>query len=267
MLTERPPLVGEVSANFLRIEGGHLVSVTGPYGRILGFRDRSCYYVFQVAPQLCSWGWVDPFQTHYFSENLVGREWNPDLRICSQELWPLEHLEHRGGLNLECTIISIIIILFFLCDILVHNSQCIFQRQRLSDIKLNFQSLCLAIDDVKLKRGYVEKRFQRLVGKWTPDTVIMREEWFLTDTNYREGICWNVFSIKMKKEREGSFSCASCSLRLNVFAVAASRVQLFVVVGNRTRSWRCVICCLAWSRWIGRVSSSDWNKLRQVALT
>jgi hypothetical protein len=42
--TERPPLVGEVIANFLRIEGCHMVSVTDPYGRILGFRDRSRYF-------------------------------------------------------------------------------------------------------------------------------------------------------------------------------------------------------------------------------
>jgi hypothetical protein len=32
------------------------------------------------------------FQTHYFSANLV--ESNPDLWICSQESWPLDH---RGG--------------------------------------------------------------------------------------------------------------------------------------------------------------------------
>ena len=31
--TERPPLVGEVSANFLRIEGCHVVSATSPHGR------------------------------------------------------------------------------------------------------------------------------------------------------------------------------------------------------------------------------------------
>jgi hypothetical protein len=39
--TERPPLVDEVSVNFLRIE---VVSVTDPYGRILGFLDRSRYF-------------------------------------------------------------------------------------------------------------------------------------------------------------------------------------------------------------------------------
>jgi hypothetical protein len=52
--TERPPLVGEVIANFLWIEGRHVVSVTDPYGRILGFLDRSRYFFYQVAPQLYS---------------------------------------------------------------------------------------------------------------------------------------------------------------------------------------------------------------------
>jgi hypothetical protein len=54
--TERQPLVGNVSANLLRIEGCHMVSVTDPYGRILGSLDRSRYYFFQVAPQLYSRG-------------------------------------------------------------------------------------------------------------------------------------------------------------------------------------------------------------------
>jgi hypothetical protein len=53
--TERPPLVGEVSANFAD-RGCHVVSVTDSYGRILGFLDRSRYFIFQVAPQLYSRG-------------------------------------------------------------------------------------------------------------------------------------------------------------------------------------------------------------------
>jgi hypothetical protein len=32
----------------------HVVTVTNPYGRILGFLDRSSYFFFQVAPQLYS---------------------------------------------------------------------------------------------------------------------------------------------------------------------------------------------------------------------
>jgi hypothetical protein len=36
--------------------GCHVVSVTDPYGRILGFLDWSGYFFFQVAPQLYSRG-------------------------------------------------------------------------------------------------------------------------------------------------------------------------------------------------------------------
>jgi hypothetical protein len=37
-----------------------VVSATDRHGRILGFLDRSRYYLFQVAPQLYSRGWADP---------------------------------------------------------------------------------------------------------------------------------------------------------------------------------------------------------------
>jgi hypothetical protein len=59
MPTERPPLVGEISANFVD-RGCHVVSATDPYSRILGFLDRSRYSSFQVASQLYSRGCVDP---------------------------------------------------------------------------------------------------------------------------------------------------------------------------------------------------------------
>jgi hypothetical protein len=45
-----------------------VVSVTDPYGLILGFLDRSRYFCLQVSPQEAEW---TPFQTHYFSQNLV----------------------------------------------------------------------------------------------------------------------------------------------------------------------------------------------------
>jgi hypothetical protein len=67
--TERLPLVGEVSANFLKIKGC-LLEWRIPYGRNLGFIDRNTYFFFQVALQLYEALW-SPFQTHYFSENLV----------------------------------------------------------------------------------------------------------------------------------------------------------------------------------------------------
>jgi hypothetical protein len=38
----------------------HVVSVTDPYGRILGFLGRSRYFLFQVAPQLFLRSWVEP---------------------------------------------------------------------------------------------------------------------------------------------------------------------------------------------------------------
>jgi hypothetical protein len=41
--------------------------MTEPYGRNVGFLDRSRYFFFQVGPQ-AEW---TPFQTHYILENLV----------------------------------------------------------------------------------------------------------------------------------------------------------------------------------------------------
>jgi hypothetical protein len=40
--------------------GCRVVSPADPYGRILGFVDRSHYFFSQVAPQLYPRGWVDP---------------------------------------------------------------------------------------------------------------------------------------------------------------------------------------------------------------
>jgi hypothetical protein len=55
--TELPPLVGEVSVNFFFSDRGcHVVNVADPYGRNLGFRDRSRYVFLQVAPHLYSRG-------------------------------------------------------------------------------------------------------------------------------------------------------------------------------------------------------------------
>jgi hypothetical protein len=41
--SEPPPIVGEVIATFAD-RGCNVVSVTDPYGRILGFLDRSRYF-------------------------------------------------------------------------------------------------------------------------------------------------------------------------------------------------------------------------------
>jgi hypothetical protein len=40
--------------------GCHVVGVTDPHGRVLGFLDRRLYFLLQIAPQLYSQGWVDP---------------------------------------------------------------------------------------------------------------------------------------------------------------------------------------------------------------
>jgi hypothetical protein len=96
--TERPPLVSEVRANFFADRGCHVGSVTNPYGSILGFLDRNRYFFFQVAPQLYSRGWLhpvpDPLLFLFFFFLVVPENRARDLRICSQELWPLDH---RGG--------------------------------------------------------------------------------------------------------------------------------------------------------------------------
>jgi hypothetical protein len=61
ILTERPLLVSEVSANFWGIEGVAWWVQRIPYNsHIFGFLDRCWYFSFQVAAQLYSRGWVDP---------------------------------------------------------------------------------------------------------------------------------------------------------------------------------------------------------------
>jgi hypothetical protein len=92
--TEQPPLVSKVSANFFADRGCHVVSVTNPYDRILGFLVQSRYFFFQVAPQLYSRGWVDPVPDPLLFFLVVPGNRTRDLRICSQELLPLDH---RGG--------------------------------------------------------------------------------------------------------------------------------------------------------------------------
>jgi hypothetical protein len=93
-MTEWLVLVGEVSANFCR-----MVSARDPHCHILDFLDWSRYYFFHVAPQLYPWGWVypvpDPLRLRN-SSSAGNRNWN--LRICSQELWTLDH---RGGMRLN----------------------------------------------------------------------------------------------------------------------------------------------------------------------
>jgi hypothetical protein len=52
--TDRATAVSWRSSKFCG--GCHMVSVTDPYGRILGFLEGSCYFFFQAAPQFYSRG-------------------------------------------------------------------------------------------------------------------------------------------------------------------------------------------------------------------
>jgi hypothetical protein len=64
--TERPPLVGEVSANLCARSAQRI-----PTAVTLGFLDGRRHFFIQVAPQLSSRDWVDPVPDPYFSENVV----------------------------------------------------------------------------------------------------------------------------------------------------------------------------------------------------
>jgi hypothetical protein len=48
-----------------------MVSVMDPYDRILGFLDRSHYFSIKQLLSCTHESEWTPFQTHYFSENLV----------------------------------------------------------------------------------------------------------------------------------------------------------------------------------------------------
>jgi hypothetical protein len=54
--TERPPLVSEVSAKLLRVDGVVWSAQRIPTAVNLGFLDRSRYFFIQIAPQLSSRG-------------------------------------------------------------------------------------------------------------------------------------------------------------------------------------------------------------------
>jgi hypothetical protein len=75
--------------------GRRVISATDSHGCVLGILDRSRYYFFQVAPQLYSRDWVDPVPDPVLlrKSGSAGNR-TQDLRICSQELWPLDD---RGG--------------------------------------------------------------------------------------------------------------------------------------------------------------------------
>jgi hypothetical protein len=72
----------------------HVVSVTDPYGLILGFLDRRRYFFFQIAPQLYSRDWVDPVPDPLLRKSGSAGNRTRNLWICNQEHWPLNQ---RGG--------------------------------------------------------------------------------------------------------------------------------------------------------------------------
>jgi hypothetical protein len=92
--TEQPPLVGEVIANFFAVRGCHVVSVTDPYGRILGLLDRSRYFSIKYLLSCTHEAEWTPFQTNYFFFVVPGNR-TRDPWICSQEHWPLDHRDGR----------------------------------------------------------------------------------------------------------------------------------------------------------------------------
>jgi hypothetical protein len=66
--------------------GCHVVSATKSTAVNFGFLDQSRYFL-ETAPQLPSWGWVDPVPDALLLRKIwQSRESNPDLWICSQEL-------------------------------------------------------------------------------------------------------------------------------------------------------------------------------------
>jgi hypothetical protein len=82
-------------SQLLRIEGVAWSVQWIPKAFYFGFLDRSRYFSIQVAPQLPSRGWVDPVPEPLLLRKSVNAgNRTRDLRICSLELWPLDH---RGG--------------------------------------------------------------------------------------------------------------------------------------------------------------------------
>jgi hypothetical protein len=71
----------------------------------LSILDQSCFFFFQVAPRLSSWGWVgsvsDPL---LLRKSGCARNQTWDLWVCSQELWLLDC---RGGSTVVITFINI----------------------------------------------------------------------------------------------------------------------------------------------------------------
>jgi hypothetical protein len=103
ILTERPPLVGEVVPTFVDI-GCRVVSATDPHGHILGFLDLE---PLLFLPRSSSIVLMLPSGPH--SRPTTSRKFGSagnrtrDFWICSQELWPLDHRTQCLGIpTSEC---------------------------------------------------------------------------------------------------------------------------------------------------------------------
>jgi hypothetical protein len=79
-----------------------VVSMTDPYGSVLGFLDRSRYFFFQVTPQLYSRSWVDPVPDPLLLRKSERRISNPDLWIW---LWTLTTIPQRRSTFFNITYI------------------------------------------------------------------------------------------------------------------------------------------------------------------
>jgi hypothetical protein len=93
--TERPQLVGEVSANFCgcMVSRGQRNKCSQPYSR---FSRPEPLLFHSSNSSVSSRGWMDPVPDPLLlreSDSAVNQTRDP--WICSQELWPLDH---RGGL-------------------------------------------------------------------------------------------------------------------------------------------------------------------------
>jgi hypothetical protein len=75
--TERPPPIGGFECQLLWTEGCLGRCRGTPTAVNISFLDRSRYFFFQMAPLLCSQGWVGLFLTHYYAESVVAPEIEP----------------------------------------------------------------------------------------------------------------------------------------------------------------------------------------------
>jgi hypothetical protein len=135
--TERLPLLANLVPTFSD-RGCHLVSVTDPYCRILGFLNRSRQFFLSSSSSVVLTRLSGPRSRPTTSQKIwQRRESNPDLWICSQELWPVDH---RGG-----HAIGYLLTIFLRCFLFIVNKQMtvsnsILLREWNYDFPIHFQA-------------------------------------------------------------------------------------------------------------------------------